>query len=88
MQRDDLDLGKWVEGVVTFDVDKGCFVVVGTTTDGTPIRLDPYEALAAYRDQKVRMIVTPLATVEKLAALVESGDIAIEQASYKPPKGT
>lgn len=88
MERDDLDLGKWVEGVVVFDTDKDCFVVEGTQADGTPIRLDPYEVLSAYRDQKVRMIVTPLATVAKLAALVEQGDVPIEQASYKPLKGT
>ncbi len=85
MELENIDIGKWVEGTVHLDPTTGRYVVSSQEHDaaGKRIVLDAQEVLSLYEGQQVRMIITPLSAIQKLSAMVESGSVSLEQASYK-----
>lgn len=85
---EDLDLGKWAEGIVEQDPMSGHYLVAMRDAEGRLSTVDAQEVLAAYKGQHVRIVITPFATIERLNKLVEAGEMGLEQASYVPPKGS
>ncbi len=71
------DVGTMVEGVVEIDPMTDHVVVRYETKAGVQF-FDLNERLLKYRGQEVRCIVTPLSTVAKLAQMVESGELRVE----------
>lgn len=77
----DLDLGYVKEGVVELDPMTGRLVLRCESTEdyGTYYYFDVQEMLAKYKDEEVRLVIAPFATIKKLGEMVENGDLAIEE---------
>jgi hypothetical protein len=74
-----LDLGVIAEGTVELDPMTGRYVVRVVGDDGKNTFIDLQEAVAKYRGQDVRFILTPFSTIDQLAEMVESGEIDANQ---------
>lgn len=74
----DLDLGYIREGTVEIDPLTGRMVIRTTTTEGYEY-LDVQEALTKYEGQDVRVVIVPCSTINKVADLVESGSLPLDQ---------
>jgi hypothetical protein len=46
--------------------------------------VDVHEVLLRYKGEEVRFILTPIGTIEKLASMVESGQMAVEDVPTVP----
>jgi hypothetical protein len=79
-----MDLGMLTEGVVELDPMTGRMVLRIPQEDGSFAFLDVQEVLERYKGEAVRFIVTPLSTVEELAKLVETGQLAPEDVPTVP----
>ena len=81
---ENLDLGLMVEGVVELDPMTGRLVVRYEDSKGAFQTVDVQEQLQRYRGEQVRCIITPMATVAKLAAMVESGAMKVDNIPKVP----
>jgi hypothetical protein len=77
---DQLDLGHVKEGVVEIDPMTGRMVLRCAQQDGTFEYFDVQAALERYQNEEVRVILVPFATINKVAQMVESGQISASQA--------
>lgn len=73
-----MDLGTIVEGIVELDPMTGRLVLRCERPDGGFSYTDVQASLERYRGEEVRFILTPLATINKLASLVEAGELSLE----------
>jgi hypothetical protein len=80
----EIDLGVMVEGVIELDPMSGRLVVRYEMREGSFGFLDVEERLRQYKDQEVRCILTPMATVQKIAAMVQKGEMRIEDVPLVP----
>lgn len=78
-----LDLGHLIEGVVEQDPLTDRHLIKVEKEDGTVSQFDIQEALARYRGQEVRLTLASFEAIEKLAAMVEAGDITLDEARLK-----
>lgn len=81
---DKLDLGMMTEGVVEIDPMTGR-LVLRVDKGGSFEYLDVQEVLQTYQGQEVRFILTPMASIAKLAQMVEGGSVS-DQDLPKVPK--
>jgi hypothetical protein len=79
-----IDLGLMVEGVVELDPMTGRLVVRYEDAKGAFQSCDVQEQLLRYKGEEVRCIITPMASVTKLAKMVEIGDIKLEEVPSVP----
>jgi hypothetical protein len=70
-----LDLGHVREGVVEIDPMTGRMVIRTDKPDGTCDYLDVQEALTKYEGQDVRVVIVPQATINRVAQLVDEGNL-------------
>ena len=75
-----LDLGHVKEGVVEIDPMSGRMVVRCIAKDGSFEFFDVQKTLDTYRDEEIRVVIVPLATIKKVAEMVESGEMPLDQA--------
>jgi hypothetical protein len=80
MPAPNLDLGHVKEGVVEIDPMTGRMVLRCTAPDGAVEYFDVQQALERYRNEEVRVIIVPFATINKVAQMVENGEISADQA--------
>ena len=85
--RENIDLGIVVEGIVELDPITERMILRYEDKKGNTQLVDIQERLEAYRDQEVRFIVTPLATVARLGEMVESGELKLEHVPMVPKLG-
>jgi hypothetical protein len=78
------DLGIMVEGVVELDPMTGRLVLRYEAANGKFQFLDVQERLLKYKGEEVRCIITPMASVAKLAQMVEDGNVKLENAPTVP----
>ncbi len=83
-QADKIDLGLMVEGVVELDPMSGRLVVRCEDDQGNFQFHDVQEHLLRYKGQEVRCIITPTATIQQLAKMVERGEVRIEDVPAVP----
>jgi hypothetical protein len=74
----DLDLGHVREGVVELDPMTGRMVIRSTTPSGFDY-FDVQEALTKYKGQEVRCIIVPCSTIDKVAEMVNSGELPLDK---------
>jgi hypothetical protein len=79
-----LDMGVMIEGVVELDPMSGRLVLRYEAKDGSNDFVDVQERLLQYNGAKVRFILTPMSTVKRLAAMVESGGMKLEDVPKVP----
>lgn len=79
----DLDLGAIKEGVVEINPMSGRMIIRIEGAKGFEF-FDLQEALAKYVGQEVRVVIAPFSTINRLAQMVEDGEIP---ASAVPPAG-
>ena len=79
-----LDLGLMVEGVVELDPMTGRLVLRCDNGKGGFQTFDVQERLLMYKGAEVRCIITPMASVAKLAQMVENGAVKLEDAPQVP----
>ena len=72
-----MDFGVVVEGVVELDPISGRMVIRSDSEKGFDY-LDVQEALTKYQGQEVRFIVAPFSTINQLAAMVDQGEVTLE----------
>lgn len=70
-----LDLGHVKEGTVEIDPMTGRMVLRCPVPGGFDY-FDVQAALEAYRNEEVRVVIVPFATINKVAQMVESGEIS------------
>jgi aspartate/glutamate racemase len=78
LNAEDLDLGYIREGVVEIDPISGRMVIRTTTTEGYDY-LDVQETLTKYAGQDVRIVIVPCSTIHKVADMVESVSLPLDQ---------
>ena len=72
----DLDLGFMIVGVVRYDPQLKTFILVNV--EGAPGPVDPQLAFKKYEGQEVRFTLVSVDSIEKMAALVQSGDVELK----------
>ena len=82
-----MDMGLMVEGVVELDPLSGRLIIRVEDKQGGFETYDLQEHLARYNGREVRCIVTPMATVAKLAQMVEQGRVRLEDVPSVPKLG-
>lgn len=70
-----MDLGMLTEGVVEWDPKTDRMVLRVPQEDGSSAFLDVQKVLERYKGEAVRFIVTPLSTIDRLAEMVDSGQL-------------
>ena len=70
-------MGLMAEGYVELEPMSGRMVLRIPQDDGGNQFLDLQEHLALLKGQEVRLIVTPMATIARLAEMIESGKVVI-----------
>jgi hypothetical protein len=85
--KETIDLGVVIEGIVELDPITERMVIRFEDKKGQLQFADVQERLEAYRDQEVRFIVTPLATVARLGEMVERGELKLEHVPTVPKLG-
>jgi hypothetical protein len=75
MPTEHLDIGIVQEGTVELDPMTGRYVVRVIGDDGTNTFVDVQAEMARYNGQAVRFIMTPFSTIDRLAEMVENGEI-------------
>jgi len=78
-----LDLGHLIEGVVEQDPLSDRFLIKVEREDGTASQFDVQEALSRYKGQEIRLTLASFDAINKLAAMVEAGDISLEDAKLR-----
>jgi hypothetical protein len=78
-----LDLGHLIEGVVEQDPLSDRFLIKVEREDGTVSQFDVQEALSRYKGQEIRLTLASFDAINKLAAMVEAGDISLEEAKLR-----
>ncbi len=79
-----LDMGLMVEGIVELDPMTDRLVIRYQDKEGTVQTADVQERLLQYKGQEVRCIITPTATIQQLARMVESGGVKLEDVPPVP----
>lgn len=74
-----MDFGFLKEGVIELDPMTGRMVVRCEGSSGYEY-FDVQEALEKYKNEEVRVIIVPIATIDTVAGLVESGQMTLEEA--------
>ena len=82
--KENIDLGVMVEGTVELDPMSGRMVLRYEDAHGKLQFVDIQERLSAYKDQEVRFILTPLATVAKLGDMVAKGELKLDHVPTVP----
>jgi hypothetical protein len=75
-----LEFGHLIEGVVEQDPLTDRYLIKIEKDDGTVTQFDIQAALARYKGQEVRLTLASFEAIEKLASMVEAGDISLEDA--------
>ncbi len=81
----ELDLGTVAEGIVEIDPMTGRMVIRVEDDQGGFQFIDVQEHLTKYKGQEVRFIVSPFSTINKLAEMVEKGELPVEQVPILRP---
>ncbi len=79
-----LDLGLMVEGVIELDPMSGRLVIRYEDKSGVFQFHDIQEQLLRYKGEEVRCIITPMASVAKLAHMVEQGSVKMDEIPKVP----
>ena len=79
-----LDMGLMVDGVVELDPMSGRLVIRYQDSKGAFQTADIQERLLQYKGEEVRCIITPAATIAKMARMVESGAVKLEDIPHVP----
>jgi hypothetical protein len=75
-----MDLGIMAEGVVELDPMTGRLVLRCERPEGGFDYIDVQAVLERYKGEEVRFIMTPFATINRLAEMVEAGEIEMGDA--------
>ena len=83
----DTNLGLMVEGVVELDPMTGRLVIRYEDITGANQFVDVEERLRQYQGDAVRCIITPTASINHLARLVEEGQMRLQDVPTVPKLG-
>lgn len=72
-----MDLGLVAEGIVELDPMTGRLVLRCEAVNGGFQYVDVQAVLERYRGEEVRFIVAPFSTINRLAGMVENGDVEV-----------
>jgi hypothetical protein len=72
-----MDLGLVAEGIVELDPMTGRLVLRCERPEGGFEYIDVQAVLERYKGEDVRFIVAPFSTINRLAGMVENGDVAV-----------
>ena len=75
----ELDLGYLIEGVVEQDPLSDRYVVKVDNGDGVATQFSIQDALARYVGQEVRLTLASFDAIDKIAAMVEQGNVTLDQ---------
>ena len=74
-----MDLGLVAEGVVELDPMTGRLVLRCERPEGGFDYVDVQAALERYKGEEVRFIVAPFSTINRIAEMVEKGELPVEE---------